>query len=67
KSDHSGLRLRNVLVIAQFAFSVILILGTVIIWQQIEFMKHRELNFQGDNVVAIPTSISDFQDREAAG
>ena len=45
------LSFRNVLVVLQFAISIILILGTMIIYQQIDFMKNTDLGFDKEDVV----------------
>jgi putative ABC transport system permease protein len=42
---------RNVLVVLQFAISVILIVGTIFIYQQIDYMKNTDLGFDKDDVV----------------
>jgi putative ABC transport system permease protein len=42
---------RNVLVVLQFAISIILIVGTLIIYQQIAFMKNTDLGFDKEDVV----------------
>jgi putative ABC transport system permease protein len=42
---------RNVLVVLQFAISIILIAGTIFIYQQIDFMKNTELGFDKEDVV----------------
>ena len=44
---------RKVLVIAQFTMAVILIIGTLVIFRQLNFMKNSELGFQKENVVLI--------------
>ena len=53
KNVRSGSRLsfRNVLVVLQFAISIILIIGTIIIYQQIDFMKNTNLGFDKEDVV----------------
>jgi putative ABC transport system permease protein len=45
------LSFRNVLVVLQFATSIILILGTIIVYQQISFMKNTDLGFDKEDVV----------------
>jgi len=45
------LSFRNVLVVLQFAISIILILGTIIVYQQIAFMKNTDLGFDKEDVV----------------
>ncbi len=47
----SGVSFRNVLVVLQFAISIILIVGTIIIYQQIDFMKNTDLGFDKEDVV----------------
>ncbi|MCP4723462.1 MAG: FtsX-like permease family protein [bacterium] len=42
---------RKVLVITQFSMSVFLILGTLIIYKQIDFMKNRNPGFSKDNIL----------------
>jgi predicted permease len=45
---------RKFLVIAQFSLSIILIIATIIIYKQINFMQNTELGFDKDNVVYMP-------------
>lgn len=66
KSAVSGLRLRYAMVITQFALAVILIIGTVAMWQQLQYMKQANLNFDKENVVALTVRDDDFQDEAAA-
>lgn len=47
----SSVSFRNVLVVLQFAISIILIVGTIIIYQQIDFMKNSDLGFDKEDVV----------------
>ncbi|MCK5147943.1 ABC transporter permease [bacterium] len=47
-------RLRNGLVVFQFAISIILIIGTTTITHQIHFMKHKGMGFDQENVIGIP-------------
>jgi putative ABC transport system permease protein len=47
----SGMSFRNVLVVLQFAISIILIVGTIVIYQQIDFMKNTDLGFDKEDVV----------------
>ena len=42
---------RNVLVVLQFAISIILIVGTIFIYQQIDYMKNTDLGFDKEDVV----------------
>ena len=51
---------RKILVVAQFSFSIALIIGTVIIFQQIQHAKNRPLGYNPDNLIAFNLS-SDLQ------
>ncbi|MDB5024718.1 MAG: FtsX-like permease family protein [Mucilaginibacter sp.] len=53
-SAGSGL-IRQSLVVIQFSVSIILIIGTVIIYQQIQHVKNRELGYNKDNLIYIHT------------
>lgn len=44
---------RKILVIAQFTMAIILIIGTMIIFKQLDFMKNSDLGFKKQNVVLI--------------
>ncbi len=49
----SGNFLRRALVIAQFTISVAFILGTIVIWKQMTFMRDQSLGFDQDQIVLI--------------
>lgn len=44
---------RKVLVVLQFGFSILLIIGTIVIYQQIQLVKNRDLGYAQENLVAI--------------
>ncbi|MCD4696527.1 MAG: ABC transporter permease [Bacteroidales bacterium] len=45
---------RKVLVVTQFAISITLIIGTIIIREQLEFMRNADLGFNKENIVILP-------------
>lgn len=49
----SGSLFRKILVVTQFSLSIILIIGTVIISNQLEYMKNMDLGFNRENVLEI--------------
>ncbi len=49
----SGSGFRKVLVVVQFATSIILITGSIIIYKQISFISNKNLGFEKENVVVI--------------
>jgi predicted permease len=44
---------RKVLVTLQFGFSILLIIGTIVIFQQIQHVKNRDLGYQQENLISI--------------
>ncbi|GGK15588.1 ABC transporter permease [Yeosuana aromativorans] len=50
----NGAFLRKALVVTQFTASIILIIGMIIIFKQIDFLHHKDLGFKGDNVIIVP-------------
>jgi putative ABC transport system permease protein len=56
RAGKAGNRFRSVLVVGQFAISVALIIGTIVVFNQLNYMKKTKLGFQKDQVVVIPVS-----------
>jgi putative ABC transport system permease protein len=50
---HGALHLRNGLVVFQFAMSVMLIIGSLVIYRQLEYIKNQRLGFDKEHVVVI--------------
>ncbi|WP_108870236.1 ABC transporter permease [Aquimarina aquimarini] len=46
-------RIRNILVVFQFAISVILILSTLVIYQQLQFIKNKDVGFAKEQTLLI--------------
>lgn len=55
-TQSSGSTLRKGLVVFQFGISVILIFGTLVIYQQLNFMQNAELGFETEQTISISTS-----------
>lgn len=53
KTGAKGIRLRNVLVVFQFVISVILIICTIVLNNQMHFVLDYDLGYNKDNVIAI--------------
>jgi putative ABC transport system permease protein len=53
-SGRGGTILRKVLVVGQFSVSIILVIGTLLAYQQIHFMKNRDLGFDKEQKLVIP-------------
>jgi putative ABC transport system permease protein len=46
--------LRRILVISQYAISVVFIIGVTGVYRQLEFLRNRDLGYQKENVVTLP-------------
>lgn len=62
----SGGVVRRFLVIFQFAISVLLISGTIFMWNQINLMKNADLGFEQENRIIIPIDLGFFEDSDDA-
>ncbi|MEE9168447.1 MAG: ABC transporter permease [bacterium] len=49
-----GSRVRKMLVVWQFAISISLIIGTLLIYRQIDYMKNKHLGFEKDQKLILP-------------
>ncbi|ANE49741.1 ABC transporter permease [Flavisolibacter tropicus] len=53
KVDNHVFSFRKVLVVLQFAISIILIVSTIVVFQQLRFMQNKSLGFDRDHVVVL--------------
>ena len=44
---------RQVLVVLQFGFAILLIVGTIVIYQQIQLVQSRELGYEQENLISV--------------
>jgi len=51
---------RKVLVVVQFSVSVVLIIGTIVVFKQIQFAKNRPVGYSRDSLVNIETTNDDL-------
>jgi putative ABC transport system permease protein len=52
-----GISFRKILVVTQFTISIVLIITTAIVFQQLNFMQKKSLGFNKDQVLIIPYNI----------
>jgi len=57
-----GALLRKSLVVTQFAASIILIIGMIIIFQQISYLHNKDIGFKGDQVLIVPIQTDQMAD-----
>ncbi len=63
KFSHSrkGIAFRRLLVVGQFSITIILITGSIVVFQQIRFMNAKELGFNMDQIVVVSSpSLTSF-------
>jgi len=51
---------RKILVIVQFSFSVALIIGTIIVFNQIQYAKNRPVNYRSEGLITVSMSTPDL-------
>jgi ABC-type antimicrobial peptide transport system permease subunit len=51
---------RKVLVVIQFTFSIALIIGTVIVFKQIQYAKNRPVNYRNEGLITVMMSTPDL-------
>jgi putative ABC transport system permease protein len=54
-SETKGIGLRNILVIVQFSASIFLIIGTLVIGRQLDFIMNKDIGFTKENVIILRT------------
>jgi putative ABC transport system permease protein len=54
---------RKLLVVVQFTVSILLIIGTIVVYRQIQFAKDRPVGYTAENLLQIPISSPEFQDK----
>jgi ABC-type antimicrobial peptide transport system permease subunit len=52
---------RKVLVVIQFSVSVILVIGTIIVFRQIQFAKNRPVGYDRSGLITLPFNSSDME------
>lgn len=56
---------RGALVVLQFAISIVLIVGMIIVYQQLDYVKYKALGFKKENLMVLPVS-DDISDQYEA-
>jgi putative ABC transport system permease protein len=59
----SGVWLRNGMLVFQFAIATFFIIGSYIVYQQVNYLSNKDLGFKGDQVIAISLNLpnSDYE------
>lgn len=55
-TTNKGFGLRSGLVVFQFFISVALIIGTIVVYQQMKYIQNKDLGFNKDQIITIPNS-----------
>ena len=54
KAGGSSISFRKVLVVAQFAISIVLIITTIIVFQQLRYMQETSLGYDKEHIITLP-------------
>jgi len=57
---------RRVLVVLQFSVSVILVIGTIVVFQQIQYARNRPAGYSRDGLIQLQMNTPEFYEQEAA-
>jgi len=57
-------RLRGILVVFQFAVSIVIIIGSIVVYRQLNFMTRKDLGFDKENLIVIRRSDAFWRQRE---
>jgi putative ABC transport system permease protein len=63
RASSSAILPRKILVVVQFTISTILIIGTVIVYQQIQFTKDRPVGYTRDGLLTVQMTSPDFNNK----
>jgi len=63
KSGKKGGVLRKILVVIQFFIAIFMIIGTIVIYGQLHFLKNKDLGFDKENVVVMEIQDSTFRSK----
>ena len=65
RTGGKGVLFRRILVVTQFSLSIILVIGTLVIYNQIHYLKNANLGFATDHLIHIPMSREVYESYEA--
>jgi putative ABC transport system permease protein len=54
KRGGGGVFLRRILVVLQFSLTIVLLIGTAVVFRQLRYVSHADLGFNRDNIIQIP-------------
>ncbi|NJM26402.1 MAG: ABC transporter permease, partial [Bacteroidia bacterium] len=60
RKARSGVALRRILVVLQFSVSTVLIIGTIMVYLQVQFAKDRPMGYARDGLIIVPITAPDF-------
>ncbi len=61
--NFSGIRIQRLLIIGQYIVSIILIISSIVIYRQFQFIQDTEPGYQRDHIVTIPVHLKDDSTR----
>ncbi len=63
KQLFSMLGVRKTLVVFQFSISIMLIIATLVVWQQMQYFQEKELGLNSEQIITVPIREAGFADK----
>ena len=63
RSGTNKLSLQRTLVVVQFAISIVLVIGTAVVYDQASFIRNKRMGFQEEHVLVMPHGDADVMER----
>jgi putative ABC transport system permease protein len=58
-----GINLQKSLLVLQYAVSIILVIGSIVIYRQLQFIQNKELGYEKDHIITIASRDNNVQDK----
>lgn len=55
---------RKILVVVQFTVSVILVIGTLVVYQQVQFARNRPVGYEREGLITLPMNDPDYKGKQ---
>ena len=59
RTGAKGVRLREALVVFQFVVSILLVIGTTVVFRQLEYIGRKDLGYSREQMLIVPIFMTD--------
>jgi len=64
KNGRKGFSVRNLLVVGQFCAAIILIISSIVVYKQVNYVQNKKLGFNQEEIIYVPYLYQDIADSE---